>query len=134
MGIIFVPQKNLYGGSSNGGGEIFSNSATLKKLSTDASGNLTFNGKAVGTSSIETAYNLTITNQQITQKFIELPEDCDTSRIITLSLNGLALERGEFWEVIEKDAPEKDLIAWNGLELENYAQVGDKILISYYKN
>ena len=67
------------------------------------------------------------------QKTIELPNDCDTSQAIVLLLNGIAMNQGTFWEVIEKDSPEKDLISWNGLELEKLAQEGDSILITYYR-
>lgn len=110
-----------------------SNSTTLSKLSTDTNGNLTFNGKVIASNSIETGQKFTISNQEIRQKFLELPEDCDTSRIITLALNGLSLEQGEYWDIEEKTAPSKDLITWAGLELEGLLQAGDKILVSYYR-
>ena len=67
------------------------------------------------------------------QTQIELPGDCDISQAITVSINGLAVDENTFWEVIEKSYPEKDLIAWNGFELETLAQEGDKIMITYYK-
>ena len=105
-----------------------SNSGTLSKLSTDTSGNLLFDGKIIASNSIETGQKFIITPQEIAQKFIELPEDCDTSRIITLALNGLSLEQGEYWDV-----QAKNLITWSGLELERLIQPGDKILISYYR-
>ncbi len=126
MTIIIVP-KQTNGGSGN---VDLPNEATLRKLSTDANGNLSFNGKTIGEKAIEVKYGVTLTQGQ---RIIELPNDCDTSRAITLSFNGISLQEGEFWEVIEKSWPEKDCIAWTGLELENLAQVGDKISITYYK-
>ena len=128
MALKFFKQSDYSSGGYSG-----TNAATLSKLSTDANGNLTFNGKIIASNSIETGQKFTITNQEIAQKFLELPEDCDTSRIITLALNGLSLEQGEYWDVEEKTAPSKDLITWSGLELESLIQPGDKILVSYYR-
>ena len=135
MPLIIVPAATFYGGSSSGSGDhTHSNATTLNKLSSDAKGNLLFNGKIVGEKSIETAYSLTLTAVQIAQKNIELPDDCDTSKAITLSLNGLEFSRGDFWEVIENvDATTTDIITWDGLSLENIARTGDKVLITYYK-
>ena len=133
MPLIIVPAATFSGGSSSGD-HTHSNATTLNKLSSDAKGNLLFGGKIVGEKSIETAYSLTLTASQIAQKNIELPDDCDTSKAITLSLNGLEFSRGDFWEVIENvDATTTDIITWDGLSLENIARTGDTILITYYK-
>jgi len=86
-----------------------------------------------GQHSTETIYKVILTAEHISQKYIELPEDCDTSKFTALYIQGLITEPGVDWELVEKTDPEKDTIAWNGLELENTAQVGDKILVSYYK-
>ena len=128
MPLIIVPRRE--GGSGGSETSELTNLSTLSKLSTSSDGKLLFNGKVVSEKSIEVAYNVELSKNQSS---IELPNDCDTSRVITLSINGISLERGTFWEVIEKEWPEKDLIAWSGLELENLAQAGDKILITYYK-
>lgn len=112
----------------SGGGYSLSNSGTLSKLSTDASGNLLFDGKIIASNSIETGQKFIISKENIAQKSLELPEDCDTSKIITLALNGLSLEQGEYWDV-----QAKNLITWSGLELERLIQPGDKILVSYYR-
>ena len=135
MSVIIFPPANYESGSgSSGEGHTHSNSATLNKLSTDANGNLCFNGKAVGEKAIETALNITLTASHIAKKAVELPDDCDTSRIVTLSLNGVSMPQGDSWSVSENvNNTNTDFISWNGLSLENIAQVGDKVLISYYK-
>lgn len=86
-----------------------------------------------GQQSTETIYKVILTAEHISQKYIELPEDCDTSKFTGLYIQGLITEPGVDWELVEKTDPEKDRIAWNGLELETTAQVGDKVLVSYYK-
>ena len=132
--IIFPPANYDTSSGSSGEGHTHSNSATLNKLSTDANGNLCFNGKAVGEKAIETALNITLTASHIAKKAVELPDDCDTSRIVTLSLNGVSMPQGDSWSVSENvNNTNTDFISWNGLSLENIAQVGDKVLISYYK-
>lgn len=135
MPVIIIPAANFSGGGSHSsGGHSHTNSATLNRLSTDSNGNLCFNGKIVGEKSIETAYNVTLNAQDISSKSIALPHDCDTSRIITLSLNGVAFANGDFWEVKENvNSSTADLIAWEGLGLNGLAQAGDNVLISYYK-
>lgn len=133
MPLIIVPAATFSGGTSSGG-QSFSNATTLNKLSTDSNGKLCFNGKVVGEKAIETAYNLTLTATQVVQKYIVLPDDCDISRAITLSLNGVSFAQGDFWEVSENvNSSTTDLVSWDGLSLENIAQVGDNIIITYYK-
>ena len=72
-------------------------------------------------------FNVILTSEQISQKYIQLPNDCDTSKLINLYIQGLLTERGLDWELDENK------ISWNGLELENIVQAGDKIFIDYYK-
>lgn len=135
MGVIMVyPISGGGGGGGSSDGHTHSNSATLNKLSTNSSGKLCFNGKEVGETAVETAYSVTLTAQDVSRKSIALPHDCDTSRIITLSLNGVAFMQEEFWEVRENvNSSTTDLIAWDSLGLERIVQVGDTVLISYYK-
>ena len=134
MPVIIVPANTFSGGSSGAEGHSHSNSATLNKLSTDVKGNLCFNGKIVGETSIETACNITLTDTQVQQKFFALPDDCDSSKVLTLSLNGVSFAQGDFWEVRENvNSSNTDLVAWDGLGLEHIAQAGDKVIISYYK-
>ncbi len=128
MSLIIFPRGSSGGSDTSG----LTNLSTLRKFSTDNNGNLCFDGNIIS-SSVEIPYNVTLTKAIIEQKFIELPLDCDTSKIITLSIQGIQIQQGVYWEVHEQTYPDKDLIAWNGLELENLAQVGDKIFISYYR-
>ena len=136
MPLIIVPAATLQNSSSGGtsiDGHSHNNLATLNKLST-SNGKLCFNGKVVGEEAIEVAYNLTLTATQVVQKYVALPDDCDTARVITLSLNGVSFAQGDFWEVSENvNSSTTDLVSWDGLSLENIAQAGDSIFISYYK-
>ena len=101
MGVIIVPRTN----DSSGGGstENFPNASVLRKLNSDSAGNLTFNGKTVGQVSIESAINISLADSNISAASLTLPEDCDTSRPITLALQGISTRRGVDWEVIEHD-------------------------------
>lgn len=134
MPLMIIPAATYYssGVSSSADGHSHLNSATLNKLSTDSNGNLCFNGKAVSVIPVEKSYCLTLNQNHIQQKFFPLPDDCDASQAITLSLNGISLPRGAFWEVNEQNYPNPDLIAWNGLELQHLAQSGDTIIVSFY--
>ena len=109
------------------------NSDILNALSQDENGSLLFNGTSITEHIVEAAHILTLSATQVEQKIIALPDDCDSSRVVTLSLNGVALPRGEFWEVDEREYPKQDLISWEALALENLAQAGDKVIITYYK-
>ena len=128
MSIMIVPPSSFgaVGGSGGSSSTEFANVSTLRKLSTDENGNLTFNGKVIAEKSIEVGYNVTLEKNQ---SIIELPDNCDTSRAITVSLNGILLQEGEFWEVIEKSYPTKDFIALKELDY----QAKDKIFITYYR-
>lgn len=86
-----------------------------------------------GAQSTEVIYKVILTAEHIVQKYLELPEDCDTSKFTALYIQGLITEPSVDWELVEKTAPEKDRISWAGLGLEQTAQAGDKVLISYYK-
>ena len=137
MSVIIIPAARFHGtdtGGETAEGHSHTNFNTLNKLSTDTLGNLCFNGKIVGEKAVETACYFTLTDELVRQKFITLPHDCDTSRVITLSLNGVAMPQGDFWEVRENvNSSTADLIVWNGLGLDNIIRAGDKIFISYYK-
>ena len=135
MAVIIIPrsQFDFSGNGSSGGAASLPNSAVLSLLNVNSSGKLTFNGIVIGENSTETAFNIALNSQHVEQKFSPLPHDCDTSKIITLSLNGISFPQGTAWEVIEHEHPEQDLISWNGLELQNFAQSGDFVSISYYK-
>ena len=133
MGLILVYPYSFGSGASSGTtteGHSHSNFATLSKLNTDSNGNLTFNGKSLyPASSVEVVFNTTLNNN----KFIELPDDCDTSRAITFSIEGISTIQGTDWQIIEHDSPEYDVISWAGLSLDGIAQKGDYVSITYYK-
>lgn len=133
MPVMIIPISTFSGGGASADGHSHTNMATLNKLSTDNDGNLRFNGKIVGEKSIETAYDINITDAIVQQKFIPLPADCDTTRIITFALNGVAFAQGDFWEVRENVTSTTDFISWDGLSLQNLIQAGDNVLISYYR-
>lgn len=82
---------------------------------------------------VEAVLNLTINQDILARCSVQLPHDCDTSRAVTLSLNGIALPQHSFWEVIDQTYPNPDLIAWSGLELQHLAQLDDYLIISYYR-
>ena len=133
MAVIIVPRAQVSGGASGEVGQSFPNSGTLSKLGADASGNLTFDGKTVGEKALEVAYSLVLSPQNIADCCIDLPDDCDSSRSITLALQGIAAQKGVDWDIQEHDAPILDAVVWRGLGLQDVAQAGDSVLITYYK-
>ena len=78
---------------------------------------------------VEAVLNVSVNQQILEQCYVPLPYPCDLSQAITLSLNGIALPRGSFWEVNHDTSS----IAWSGLELQLLVQLGDSIIISYYR-
>jgi hypothetical protein len=84
-------------------------------------------------SAVESVLNVTVNQEILSQCSVQLPHDCDSSRAVTLSLNGIALPQHSFWEVIDQSYPNPDLIAWTGLELQHLAQLDDYLIISYYR-
>lgn len=141
MAVIYVPfpiteNTGSSGGGSGSGesGHSHENLNLLNSLKVDSSGRLTFNGVVIGEKAIEKSYLVTLTTQHIADKFIELPEDCDTSRAITMSLEGVNQVAGDDWEIVERAWPEKDLLSWSGLSLDRdrLARAGDRVSITYY--
>ncbi len=132
MGVIIVPR----GDNSGSGGTAdhsHTNLALLNSLKVDASGHFIVNNQIIGEQAIEVNYELTLTQSQVSNKCIELPFDCDAQRAITLTLASVPQIREIDWEVIEHEYPQPDLISWDSLQLEQIAQVGDKVNITYYK-
>lgn len=78
----------------------------------------------------EVMLSTVLTAQNISQKYIELPEDCDVTQAITVALQGVLMTG---WTVISRTPPDKDLISWDGLELEQLVRVGDTVSVTYYK-
>ena len=110
-----------------------SNINALNKLSIDTNGNLCFDGQYIAANSVETSYSLILSEQNITHCSLELPLDCDTSKAITFSLQGLSFTQGKDWKLIEHTAPVLDVISWENLALQSIAQQGDLVSITYYK-
>ena len=110
-----------------------SNLGILNKLSIDSQGNLSFSGKIIAESSVETSYSTTLTAQNINSHSLELPNDCDTSKAIIFTLQGLSFVQGKDWRLIEHTAPDLDVISWENLALQAIVQQGDSVSITYYK-
>ena len=110
-----------------------SNINVLNKLSIDNNGNLCFDGQNIAANSLETSYSIILSEQNITHCSLELPFDCDTSRAITFSLQGLSFTQGKDWKLIEHTAPVLDVISWENLPLQSIAQQDDLVSITYYK-
>lgn len=134
MALCIITHHEFYGSSiTSGQTDSFTNAEVLRKLTADSNGNLFFNGKKVGEKALEVSYSAALTEQIISQGFIALPHDCDTSRTITLTLQGISFLQGQDWEVNEQTYPQPDLITWKDLGLEAIARVSDNISITYYK-
>lgn len=130
MGVIIVSQG---GGGGGGADHTHNNLATLNTLMASGPGELSVSGVKVGEKAIEISYEVVLTETHVVHKSIELPEDCDTSRALTLILESLPMRKGDDWEVVTKDAPVKDFITWAGLGMEKTVKPGDKVSITYYK-
>ncbi|MBQ9565196.1 MAG: hypothetical protein IJU98_06365 [Synergistaceae bacterium] len=129
MGVILVSPGN---DGSSGNNHSHDNMAVLNALAVDGNNHLRLNGNLVGEEAVEVTLNVALTAQDIAARYIELPSDCDTSRALSLILENLPLNRDVDWEVLSRDWPEKDRIAWAGLGMESLAQAGDKVSINYY--
>ena len=131
MGVILIPP----GGGGGGGGasdHSHANLASLNALRTNGD-ELYVNGKAVGERAVEMLHDVTLTALDISNKYIELPEDCDAGRALSVSLQGLTQRRVGDWDVDERDAPSKDRVMWAALGMERVAQAGDEVTITYYR-
>lgn len=120
-------------GSTSSSNHSHGNLSVLNKLSIDSQGNLSFGGKIIAESSVETSYSTTLTAQNISSHSLELPNDCDTSKAITFTLQGLSFVQGRDWRLIEHSAPILDVISWENLALQTIVQQGDSVSITYYK-
>ena len=134
---VRITPANVYAAESSAststGNHSHSNLGVLNKLTIDAQGNLSFGGKIIAESSIETSYSTTLTAQNISSKSLALHNDCDTSKPITLTLQGLSFIQDRDWRLIENTAPTPDVISWENLALQAIVQQGDSVSITYYK-
>ena len=136
MAIRITPAAVYSSGSSASsptGTHSHSNLSILDKLTTDTQGNLSFGGKSIAEVSVETSYCTTLSAQNISSHSLQLPYDCDTSKAITFTLQGLSFVQGKDWQLIENNAPALDVISWENLALQAIAQQGDLVSITYYK-
>lgn len=133
MGVIIVNPGGGGGSGPGSDGHTHPNLPSLNKLAVTGPGKLLAEGVSVGEAAIEVGYEVALTSQHISNKGLELPEDCDVSRALSLVLESLPQRMGDDWQVVEKTAPEKDRIAWAGLGMERIVKVGDKVSINYYK-
>lgn len=132
MGVIIV-NPGGGGGGAGSDGHTHPNLPSLNKLTVTGPGKLLVDGVSVGEAAVEVGYEVVLATQHIADKGLELPEDCDVARALTLVLESLPQRVGDDWQVIEKTAPEKDRIVWAGLGMERLVKVGDKVSINYYK-
>ena len=133
MGVILVAPG--WGGGGSGGGSAdhsHNNLASLNALRVNGE-DLLVNGSPVGEKAVEVALEVVLSAADIANKYLELPEDCDASRALTVVLESLPQRAGEDWTVVENASPVKDRISWAGLGMERLAQVGDKVSVNYYK-
>lgn len=134
---VRITPANVYAAESSAststGNHSHSNLGVLNKLTIDAQGNLSFAGKTIAENYVETSYCTTLSAQNISTHSLELPYDCDTSRAITLTLQGLSFVQGRDWRLIEHIAPVLDVISWENLALQAIVQQGDSVSITYYK-
>lgn len=133
MGVIIVNPGGGGGSGPGSDGHTHPNLPSLNKLAVTGPGKLLAEGVSVGEAAIEVRYEVVLTPQHIADKGLELPEDCDVSRALTLVLESLPQRVGDDWQVVEKTAPEKDRIVWAGLGMERLVKAGDKVSITYYK-
>ena len=133
MGVILVAPGWGGGGSGGGADHTHGNLASLNALRVDGGGELLVNGAPVGERAVEVAFEAVLSAADVANKYLELPEDCDASRALTVVLESLPQRMGEDWQVIENVDPVKDRISWAGLGMERLAQAGDRVSVNYYK-
>ncbi len=132
MPVIIV--GNNGGGSADG--HTHANMSSLNKLQAPSPGVLLVDGKAVQEAAIELSYEHILTALDLTQKYVELPHDCDEARAITVQLESVPQSYGKSWVLDERDWPVKDRLSWAALPGSNIAKLarnGDRLTVTYYK-
>ena len=76
---------------------------------------------------VEASWNVTITKTHVSQKYITLPTNADTSCRINVFINGILTEQNIDWIL------DNNKISWSGLTLDGLIQAGDKIIINYFR-
>ena len=119
--------------SSSGYDHYHENLRLLNALSINELYELCINGISVAESSIETDIDYIITQEDIDNKYVELPEDCDGSRPIVVTLANVRMMQSIDYQIVLNKWPIKDQVNWENLNLDNVIQVDDPMCITYYK-
>ena len=119
--------------ADSGYGHYHDNMQLLESLSINELNQLCINGKPIEADYTEVDQDFIITEEILNNKYIELPDDCDTSRSIIVTLSSQILVLGVDYKVIANEYPIKDKIDWNELGLEDILQLDDTLCIIYYK-
>ena len=119
--------------ADSGYGHYHDNMQLLESLSINELNQLCINGKPIEADYTEVDQDFIITEEILNNKYIELPDDCDTSRSIIVTLSSQILVLGVDYKVIANEYPIKDKIDWNELGLEDVLQLDDTLCIIYYK-
>ena len=118
---------------SSGYDHYHENLRLLNALSINELYELCINGISVAESSIETDIDYIITQKDIDRKYVELPNDCDGSRPIVVTLANVRMMQGIDYQIVLNKWPIRDQVNWNELDLDNVIQVDDPMCITYYK-
>ena len=119
--------------SDTGYSHTHSNYNLLEALHINGLHELCINGVPVIEAAIETDQDYVITQQDIDNKYLELPQDCDDTRPVVVVLQGVTLMRGIDYCLVYYDEPEKDRISWDGYGLDDLISEDDHICVTYYR-
>ena len=117
-----------------GYGHYHENMQLLESLSINELNQLCINGKPIEANYIEVDRDIILTQDDINNKYIELPDDIEfNDRPIVVTVESSVMANGIDYRVIINSEPEKDRLSWDGLGLESILEAGDNICITYYK-
>ena len=119
--------------SDMGYGHYHDNMQLLEALSINELNQLCINGIPIQSDYTEVDRDILITSEIINNKYFEIPDDYDSSKPISLTLNSQILVYGIDYNIEVNEEPYKDKIIWQGLGLENILQPDDNICMIYYK-
>ena len=119
--------------ADSGYGHYHENMQLLESLSINELNQLCINGKPIEADYTEVDQDFIITQDTINNKYIELPDDCDTTRSITVTLLSQVMVLGVDYIIESNEEPIKDKIVWDGLGLEDVLQIDDTLCVIYYK-
>lgn len=119
--------------SDMGYGHYHDNMQLLEALSINELNQLCINGIPIQSDYTEVDRDILMTSEIINNKYFEIPDDYDSSKPISLTLNSQILVYGVDYNIEVNEEPYKDKIIWEGLGLENILQPDDNICMIYYK-